>query len=84
MRLELRQDEEALASRESPPESSLSRMVKELVFDIDNGGPIMTCSYKDVELGLVELYVDCIAKTVYTNIIMFCCLVVGCEHEEVG
>ena len=55
VRLKLRWEEEALASGETPPESNLLRMVEELVFDIDDRGPIMMCSYKDVELGLVEL-----------------------------
>ena len=55
MRLKLRWEEEALASGKTPPESRLLRMVEELVFDIDDRGPIMMCSYKDVELGLVEL-----------------------------
>ena len=56
MRLELRQEEEALASRETPPESNLLRLVEELVFEVDNGGPIMTCLYEDVESGIVELW----------------------------
>ena len=55
MRLELRQEEEALASRETPAESGLLRMVGELLFDVNNGGPIMECSFKDVESGQVEL-----------------------------
>ena len=55
MRLKLRQEEEALASRETPPKSCLLGMVEEFVFNLDNGGPIMTCSYEDVESGLVEL-----------------------------
>ena len=55
VRLELRWEEEALASGETLPESHLLGMVEELVFDIDNGGPIMMCSYEDVESGLIEL-----------------------------
>ena len=55
MRFELRQEEEALAPGETPPESSLLRMVEELVFELDDGGPIITYSYEDLELGLVEL-----------------------------
>ena len=55
MRLKLRQEEEALASRETPPESSLSRRVEGLLFKVDNGGPILECLFKDMELGRVEL-----------------------------
>ena len=55
VRLKLRQEEEALASRKTPPESRLLGMVEEFVFNLDNGGPIMMCSYEDVESGLVEL-----------------------------
>ena len=55
MRFELRQEEEALASRETVPESSLLRMVEELVFELDKRGPIMMCLYEDLGSGLVEL-----------------------------
>ena len=55
MRIKLRQEEEILASGKTPPESSLSRMVEELLFDVDDGGPIMECSFEDVESGCVEL-----------------------------
>ena len=51
MKLKLRQEEEILASGETPPESGLSRMVEELLFVVDDGGPIMECSFEDVELG---------------------------------
>ena len=42
MRVELRQEEEVLASREMPPESSLLEMVRELISKGEDGGPILT------------------------------------------
>ena len=41
MRLELRQKEEVLASGETPPESSLLKMVRELISEGEDRGPIM-------------------------------------------
>ena len=55
MNLDLRQEEEALASRETPPEINLLRMVEELVFKVDDRSPIMTCLFEELESGLVEL-----------------------------
>ena len=57
MSFELRQDKEALPSEEVIPERRLSRMVKVLCFelDLDERGPILKCSYKDLELGLIKL-----------------------------
>ena len=55
MRFELRWEEEALASGKEVPESSLSKMVEELVFELDDEGPIIECLFKDLESGLVEL-----------------------------
>ena len=55
MRLKLRQEEEALASRETPPESCLLGMVEDLLFKVDGGGPIMECLFEDIESGQVEL-----------------------------
>ena len=51
MRLELRQEEEALASGETPLESSLLEMVRELISKGEEGGPIMT----QEESGRIEL-----------------------------
>ena len=51
MRIELRQEEEVLASREMPPESSLLEMVRELISEGKDGSPIMT----QEELDRVEL-----------------------------
>ena len=51
MRLELRQEEEVLTSGETPPESCLLGMVEELLFEVDDGGHILECSFEDVELG---------------------------------
>ena len=50
MRLKLRQEEEVLASREMPPESHLLGMVEDLLGEVDNRGPILECSFKDIEL----------------------------------
>ena len=85
MRFKLRQEEEALAVRETPPESSLSRMVEKLVFKIDNRGPILECSFKDLESGLVELQAThVLLRPSCSNIIMFHCLVVLHEHMKCG
>ena len=51
MRLELRWEEEALASRETPPESRLLGMVEDLLGGVDDGGPILECSFEDIESG---------------------------------
>ena len=42
MRVELRQEEEVLASREMPPESSLLEMVRELISEEEDRGSILT------------------------------------------
>ena len=55
MRLELRREEETLDSREMPPESHLLRMVEDLLFKVNNGGPIMERSFEDLESGRIEL-----------------------------
>ena len=51
MRLELRQEEEVLASGETPLESSLLEMVRELLSEGEDRGPIIT----QEELGWIEL-----------------------------
>ena len=51
MRVELRREEEVLASGETPPESSLLEMVRELISEGEGGGPILT----QEELGWIEL-----------------------------
>ena len=74
MRVELRQEEEVLASWEMPPESSLLEMVRELIsegewrFHLDTGG-----GRSHRTIGHLILLGHCI------NIIMFCCLVMVCE-----
>ena len=55
MNFELKQEEEALASRETPPESCLLDAVRDLVEEEDNGGPIFECSWDDIESGQVTL-----------------------------
>ena len=55
VRLKLRWEEEALASGETPPESRLLGMVEELIFEVNNGGPILECLFEDMESGRVEL-----------------------------
>ena len=42
MKVELRQEEEVLASGEMPLESSLLEMVRELISEGEDGGPILT------------------------------------------
>ena len=42
MRIELRQEEEVLASGETPQESSLLKMVRELISEGEDGGHILT------------------------------------------
>ena len=51
MRVELRQEEEVLASGETPPEGHLLGMVEDLLSEVDNGGLILECSFEDLELG---------------------------------
>ena len=51
MRLKLRQEEEALAPGETPPESYLLGMVEDLHFEVNDGGPIMECLFEDLESG---------------------------------
>ena len=51
MRLKLRQEEEVLASGEMPLESSLLEMVRELISEGEDGGPIIM----QEELGHIEL-----------------------------
>ena len=41
MRIELRQEEEALASGETPQESSLLEMVRDLISEGEDGGAIL-------------------------------------------
>ena len=55
MRLKLRWEEEALASGETPPESCLLGIVEELIFEVDDGAPILECLFEDVKSGQVEL-----------------------------
>ena len=42
MRVELRQEEEVLASRETPRESSLLKMVRDLISEGEDGGAILS------------------------------------------
>ena len=42
VRVELRQEEEVLASGETPRESSLLEMVRELISDREDGGALLT------------------------------------------
>ena len=55
MNLELKREEEALASGETPPESHLLDAVRDLVEGEDDGGPIIKCSWDDIESGRVTL-----------------------------
>ena len=51
MNFELKQEEEALASGATPPESHPLDAVRNLVEGEDDGGPIFKCSWDDIELG---------------------------------
>ena len=51
MRVKLRQEEEVLASRETPQESSLLEMVRELISEGEEGDPLLTQG----ELDCLEL-----------------------------
>ena len=55
MNFELKREEEALASGETPPESHLLDAVRDLVKGEDNGGPIFKCTWEDIESGRVTL-----------------------------
>ena len=55
MRVELRWEEEVLASGETPLESLLLGMVEDLLSEVDDGGLILECSFEDIELGRVTL-----------------------------
>ena len=53
MNFELKREEEALASRETPPESHLLDAVRDLVEGEDDGGLIFECSWDDIASGRV-------------------------------
>ena len=53
MNFELKWKEEALASGETPPESHLLDVVRDLIKGEDDGGPIFECSWDDIESGQV-------------------------------
>ena len=53
MSFELKREEEALASGETPPESHLLDAVRDLVEGEDDGGPIFECTWDDVASGRV-------------------------------
>ena len=48
MNFELKWEEEALASGETPPESHLLDVVRDLVKGEDNGGLIFECSWDEI------------------------------------
>ena len=55
MNFELKREEEALASGETPPESHLLDAVRDLIKGEDDGGPILEYSWDNVESGCVTL-----------------------------
>ena len=55
MNFELKWEEEALASGETPPKSHLLDVLRDLIEGEDDGGPILECSWDDVESGHVTL-----------------------------
>ena len=55
MNFELKREEEALASGETPAESHLLDVVRDLVKGEDDGGPIFECTWEDIESGRVTL-----------------------------
>ena len=48
MNFELKWEEEALASRETPPESHLLDAVRDLIEGEDDEGPIFECSWDEI------------------------------------
>ena len=50
-RSKLRQEKEALAPGETPPESYLLDVVRDLVEGEDDGGPIFECSWDEIASG---------------------------------
>ena len=55
MNFKLKREEEALASGETPPESHLLDVVRDVIEGEDDGGPIFKCSWEDIESGRVTL-----------------------------
>ena len=55
MRIKLRQEEEVLASGETPPKGCLLEMIEDLLGEVDDGGLILECSFEDIELEQVTL-----------------------------
>ena len=55
MNFELKREEEALASGETPPKSHLLDAVRDLVEGEDDGGSIFKCSWDDIESEQVTL-----------------------------
>ena len=53
MSFELKREEEALASGETPPESHLLDAVRTLIEEEDDGGPIFECSWDEIASGSV-------------------------------
>ena len=53
MSFELKREEEALASGETPPESHLLDAVRNLIKEEDDGGPIFECSWDEIASGAV-------------------------------
>ena len=51
MNFELKQEEEALASGETPLESHLLDVVRDLIEGEDDGGPIFECSWDEIASG---------------------------------
>ena len=53
MNFELKWEEEALASGETPPKSHLLEAVRDLIEGEDDGGPIFECSWNEIASGRV-------------------------------
>ena len=53
MNFKLKQEEEALASGETPPESHLLDAVRDFLEEEDDGGPIFECSWDEIASGRV-------------------------------
>ena len=54
MSFELRQDEGESATIETMQEVRLSRLVNELVLELDDWGPIIKCLFAEFKVGLVD------------------------------
>ena len=76
MRVELRQEEEVLASRETPQESSLSEMVRELISEGEDGDAILFTGGSRLYRTIGHLVLlGCLYQ--YYRVSLSCCMVMS-------